>query len=80
MTARYGESRQNAPAPEIVADPGPKSATVGVPTTRPRCATPVSGAISSGAYLDATQSVLREHGGLWFWDESYVISRKRDSG
>jgi len=24
--------------------------------------------------------VLRRHGGLWFWDESYVISRKRDSG
>ena len=40
----------------------------------------LSEAISSGAYLDATQSVLREHGGLWFWDESYVISRKRDSG
>jgi hypothetical protein len=40
----------------------------------------LSEAISSGAYLEATQSVLREHGGLWFWDESYVISRKRDSG
>ncbi|HEY7580554.1 MAG TPA: hypothetical protein VH855_23430 [Acetobacteraceae bacterium] len=40
----------------------------------------LSEAISSGAYLDATKSVLREHGGLWFWDESYVISRKRDSG
>ena len=34
----------------------------------------------SGAYLEATQSVLQQHGGLWFWDESYVISRKRDSG
>ena len=40
----------------------------------------LSEAISSGAYLDATKSVLQEHGGLWFWDESYVISRKRDSG
>ena len=40
----------------------------------------LSGAISSGAYLDATREVLRKHGGLWFWDESYVISRKRDSG
>ena len=39
----------------------------------------LSEAISSGAYLDATKAVLREHGGLWFWDESYVISRKRDS-
>ena len=40
----------------------------------------LSGAISSGAYLEATKSVLQEHGGLWFWDETYVISRKRDSG
>jgi hypothetical protein len=30
------------------------------------------------AYLEATQEVLRRHGGLWFLDESYVISRKRD--
>jgi SAM-dependent methyltransferase len=28
-------------------------------------------------YLDATREVLREHGSLWFLDESYVISRKR---
>jgi hypothetical protein len=40
----------------------------------------LSGAISSGAYLEATRDVLRKHGGLWFWDESYVISRKRGSG
>ncbi len=38
----------------------------------------LSEAISSGAYLDATKAVLQDHGGLWFWDESYVISRKRD--
>jgi SAM-dependent methyltransferase len=30
------------------------------------------------AYLDATREVLRRHGGLWFWDESYVISRRRE--
>ena len=29
-------------------------------------------------YLDATREVLQAHGGLWFLDESYVISRKRD--
>jgi hypothetical protein len=29
-------------------------------------------------YLEATQEVLRRHRGLWFLDESYVISRKRD--
>jgi hypothetical protein len=40
----------------------------------------LSAAISSGAYLDATREVLHRHDGLWFWDESYVISRKRDSG
>jgi hypothetical protein len=40
----------------------------------------LSEAIASGAYLDATKDVLRRQGGLWFWDESYVISRKRDSG
>ena len=30
--------------------------------------------------LEATKEVLRIHGGLWFWDESYVISRKRGLG
>jgi hypothetical protein len=29
-------------------------------------------------YLEATQDVLYRHKGLWFLDESYVISRKRD--
>ena len=29
-------------------------------------------------YLDATQEVLKERGGLWFLDESYVVSRKRN--
>jgi hypothetical protein len=33
--------------------------------------------VKSGAYLEATREVLREHGGLWFFDESYVISRQR---
>jgi hypothetical protein len=39
----------------------------------------LSEAITSGAYLQATKDVLQKHGGLWFWDESFVISRKRDS-
>ncbi len=39
----------------------------------------LSEVVHSGAYLDATKEVLQKHGGLWFWDESYVISRKRDS-
>ncbi len=33
--------------------------------------------VSNSAYLDATREVLRRHGGLWFYDESYVISRRR---
>jgi SAM-dependent methyltransferase len=34
--------------------------------------------MEDSAYLRATKSVLLERGGLWFFDESYVISRKRD--
>ena len=29
-------------------------------------------------YLEATRDVLQRHGGLWFLDESFVFSRKRD--
>jgi hypothetical protein len=36
-------------------------------------------AMSGAAYLEATAKVLRSHGGLWFRDESYIISRKRDA-
>jgi hypothetical protein len=35
-------------------------------------------AVADGRYLDATREVLREHGALWFYDESYVISRRRE--
>ncbi len=34
--------------------------------------------VRSQGYLDATREVLRRHGGLWFFDESYVISRRRE--
>jgi hypothetical protein len=33
--------------------------------------------IGERKYLDATREVLQEHGGLWFLDESYVVSKKR---
>ena len=33
--------------------------------------------VSNARYLDATREVLHKHGGLWFYDESYVISRRR---
>ena len=33
--------------------------------------------IQDGLYLDATRDVLKERGGLWFHDESYVVSRRR---
>ncbi len=38
----------------------------------------VAEAATDGRYLDATRDVLQEHGGLWFIDESYVISRRRE--
>jgi hypothetical protein len=34
-------------------------------------------AVGERKYLDATRDVLQQHGGLWFLDESYVVSRKR---
>ena len=34
--------------------------------------------VADGSYLNATREVLRQHGGLWFYDESFVISRRRD--
>ena len=34
--------------------------------------------IAETDYLDATRSVLNEYNGLWFNDESYVVSRRRD--
>ena len=33
--------------------------------------------VGERSYLDATREVLQRHGGLWFLDESYVVSRKR---
>jgi hypothetical protein len=32
--------------------------------------------IRSGWYLKATQEVLQKHGGLWFNDEKFVVSRR----
>jgi CheY-like chemotaxis protein len=33
--------------------------------------------VQTGAYLKATQAVLHKHGGLWFNDETFVVSRRR---
>jgi hypothetical protein len=38
----------------------------------------LSEVVADGRYLDATRDVLHERGGLWFYDESYVISRRRE--
>ena len=35
-------------------------------------------AMRDDGYLKATREVLRKHGGLWFNDESFIISRKRE--
>jgi hypothetical protein len=32
--------------------------------------------VHDGSYLQATQDVLHEHGGLWFNDEAFVVSRR----
>jgi hypothetical protein len=36
----------------------------------------LTAAMSEQTYLDATNEVLNKHGGLWFNDESYIISRR----
>jgi hypothetical protein len=33
--------------------------------------------VADRRYLDATREVLQACSGLWFLDESYVVSRKR---
>jgi hypothetical protein len=38
----------------------------------------LSEAMADDNYLKAAEDVLKTHGGLWFWDESFIISRKRD--
>jgi hypothetical protein len=38
----------------------------------------LSAVLGSRDYLDATRAVLSERGSLWFNDESYVVSRKRN--
>jgi hypothetical protein len=35
-------------------------------------------AVASGSYVEATQRVLQRHGGLWFNDEAFVVTRRRD--
>jgi hypothetical protein len=33
--------------------------------------------VQNGAYLDATQTVLQKHSGLWFNDETFVVTRRK---
>jgi hypothetical protein len=33
--------------------------------------------VQTGAYLQATQEVLQKHGGLWFSDETFTVTRRR---
>ena len=37
----------------------------------------LAAALGERRYLEATREVLQAHGGLWFLDESYVVSKKR---
>jgi hypothetical protein len=36
----------------------------------------LSEAMATGAYLDVTRKVVESHGGVWFRDESFLITRK----
>ncbi len=40
----------------------------------------IEDAMKSHDYLDLTQKVLVHHGGLWFWDEFFVITRRNALG
>jgi hypothetical protein len=33
--------------------------------------------VQTSSYLEATQSVLQKHGGLWFNDEAFVVARRK---
>jgi hypothetical protein len=35
--------------------------------------------VMAGSYLEATQEVLQKHGGLWFNDEAFVVSRRQSA-
>ncbi len=37
-------------------------------------------AITDNRYLLATDKILKKHGGLWFYDESFAVSRKKELG
>lgn len=36
----------------------------------------LEGAVASGQYLQATRGILKKRGGLWFNDETFVVTRK----
>ena len=36
--------------------------------------------VTTGSYLEATQDVLHKHGGLWFNDEAFVVTRRAEDG
>ncbi|MEI9851533.1 MAG: hypothetical protein WDN24_12625 [Sphingomonas sp.] len=40
----------------------------------------LSAVMGGDHYLEATRAVLRKHGGLWFNDETYIISRRAELG
>ncbi|MBO67294.1 MAG: hypothetical protein CL398_03185 [Acidiferrobacteraceae bacterium] len=35
--------------------------------------------ITSGAYLESTAKILQKHNGMWFNDETFVVSRRRNT-
>jgi len=49
---------------------------IGVPGPN-SCSSVERRATSLRTWASATQSVLRKHGGLWFNDEAFVVSRRQ---
>ncbi len=44
----------------------------------PRSTNPdLAEATSTGVYLDATRRVMQRHGGIWWNNERYVITRRQ---
>jgi hypothetical protein len=38
----------------------------------------LEGVMGDRRYLEVTREVLQKHNGLWFWDESFVITRRQE--
>ena len=72
-----GGGRCLAEETELAARPSVRDLTVVVPA-RDEEATVAAVVERDGRYLICQRPLHKRHGGLWFWDESFVISRRRE--